>query len=238
MALAPNVPLAAVAMFLFGGVIGGMDVAMNANGVVVEKKLSRAIMSSLHGFWSLGGFAGGGSAALPYSASAISRTPLLVTASRGGRRGAGAAGISSRRTAGSAGEAKIGLPRHGTVYLVGLMALFSMVPEGAVLDWAALYLQQELGADLATAGFAFAGFSGAMAVMRFLGDGVRNRFGAVATLRASGLVAAAGMWSAAWRLRLGWQSQPSPVAASASPTWCRSPSRPPATRKACRRAPA
>ena len=32
-----------------------------------------------------------------------------------------------------------------------------------------------------------------MATMRFLGDGVRNRFGAVATLRYSSLIAAAGM---------------------------------------------
>src|SRR3982751_1442533 len=58
-ALAPNVPLAAIAMFVFGGSIGGMDVAMNANAVEVERRLSRAIMSSSHGFWSLGGFAGG-----------------------------------------------------------------------------------------------------------------------------------------------------------------------------------
>ncbi|TIS87793.1 MAG: MFS transporter, partial [Mesorhizobium sp.] len=58
-ALAPDVPLAAVAMFIFGGSIGGMDVAMNANAVVVERRLGRAIMSSSHGFWSLGGFAGG-----------------------------------------------------------------------------------------------------------------------------------------------------------------------------------
>ena len=68
-----------------------------------------------------------------------------------------------------------------------------MIPEGAVLDWAALYLRQEMGTDLATAGFAYAGFAGAMAIMRFLGDGVRNRFGAVTTLRFSSLVAAAGM---------------------------------------------
>ena len=61
-----------------------------------------------------------------------------------------------------------------------------MIPEGAVLDWAALYLRQELGTDLATASFAFAAFSGVMAVMRFLGDGVRNRFGAVTTLRSLG----------------------------------------------------
>jgi fucose permease len=91
---------------------------------------------------------------------------------------------------------KFALPRSPTVYLVGLMALFSMIPEGAVLDWAALYLQQERGADLATAGFAFGLFAGAMAIMRFLGDGVRNRFGAVNTLRVSSLIAAAGMLGA------------------------------------------
>jgi fucose permease len=85
------------------------------------------------------------------------------------------------------------LPKNAMIYMVGLMALLSMVPEGAVLDWAALYLRQELGADLATAGFAFAAFSGVMAVMRFVGDGVRNRFGAVTTLRVSALVAAAAM---------------------------------------------
>ena len=60
MALAPNVPIAAVAMYIFGGTIGAMDVSMNANAVTVEKKLGRAIMSSSHGFWSLGGFVGGG----------------------------------------------------------------------------------------------------------------------------------------------------------------------------------
>ena len=36
--------------------------------------------------------------------------------------------------------------------LVGLMALFSMIPEGAVLDWSALYLEQELGASVEAAG--------------------------------------------------------------------------------------
>jgi fucose permease len=85
------------------------------------------------------------------------------------------------------------LPRKPVIYLIGLMALFSMIPEGAVLDWAALYLQQELGSDLATAGLAFAAFSGVMAFMRFAGDAVRNRFGAVTTLRVSSLIAAAGM---------------------------------------------
>ena len=41
-----------------------------------------------------------------------------------------------------------------------------MVPEGAVLDWAALYLKEELGADLSRAALGFAFFSAAMALMR------------------------------------------------------------------------
>jgi fucose permease len=89
------------------------------------------------------------------------------------------------------------LPRSLGIWLLGGMALFSMVPEGAVLDWAALYLGKELGAGPFAAGLAFAFFAGAMAVMRFAGDALRNRFGAVATLRGSGLLAAAGLLMAA-----------------------------------------
>jgi fucose permease len=192
-ALAPNVPLAAIAMFLFGGLIGGMDVAMNANAVAVERHMSRAIMSSSHAFWSLGGFFGGGAGGLIIQnyghlthAIGVTLIALVVLA------------ICYRHVIADKAPAthehhKFSLPKSPTVYLVGLMALFSMIPEGAVLDWAALYLQQERGADLATAGFAFGLFAGAMAVMRFLGDAVRNRFGAVNTLRISSLIAAAGM---------------------------------------------
>ncbi|BCH29550.1 MFS transporter [Mesorhizobium sp. L-8-10] len=191
--LAPNVPVAALAMLVFGGSIGAMDVAMNANAVAVEKKLSRAVMSSSHGFWSLGGFAGGGLGgfaiqsygSLPHAAvvSLIAAAILAVAARH----------VVTEDKPVAHEHHKFALPKTATVYLVGLMALFSMVPEGAVLDWAALYMKQELGTDLATAGLAYAFFSGAMALMRFAGDGVRNRFGAVNTLRISSLVAASGM---------------------------------------------
>lgn len=82
--------------------------------------------------------------------------------------------------------------------LVGMMALFSMIPEGAVLDWSALYLQQELGASVEAAGFAFAAFSATMAVMRFSGDAIRDRLGAVLTLRLLTVVAGTGLLTAAF----------------------------------------
>ncbi len=195
-ALAGNVVVATVTMFLFGALIGGMDVAMNANAVAVEGRLRRAIMSSSHGFWSLGGFAGGGVGGIAIQqyghvthAAVVTTLTVIIVA------------VALRHVVAEdvqpvAHKAPYALPRSAAVYLTGVIALFSMIPEGAVLDWAALYLQQELGSDIAVAGFAFAAFSAAMALMRFLGDGVRNRFGAVTTLRASSLVAAAGMFGA------------------------------------------
>lgn len=196
-AASPYLAVTAVVMFLFGGVVGGMDVAMNANAVTVERQLGRPIMSSSHGFWSLGGFVGGGLGGLaieqvgPLAHAAVVvvvTLPILL---------AGAPHlIGGDRPATADAPRKLSLPRDPAIYLIGVIALLCMIPEGAVLDWAALYLQNERGAGLATAGFAFAVFSATMALMRFAGDGIRHRWGAVATMRVSSLVAAAGMLGA------------------------------------------
>jgi fucose permease len=198
---APSLPVLVPAMALLGALIGCMDVAMNANAVEVERRLGRAIMSSSHGFWSLGGFVGGSSGALMIAKAGSEVqavvvgvvSALIVLLAMPFLRGEAPQPV----VAPVAGVPKAGLlPRAPGLWLLGAMALFSMVPEGAVLDWAALYLQQDMGSDVIRSGLAFAFFSGAMAVMRFAGDGVRNRFGAVRTLRASGLIAAAGMLAA------------------------------------------
>ncbi|MER9104179.1 MFS transporter [Mesorhizobium sp. M0848] len=192
-ALAPNVPLAAAAMIIFGGSIGGMDVAMNANAVVVERRLSRAVMSSSHGFWSLGGFAGGGLGGFAIQHYGHLAHAAAVTVFAFAVIAVAVRHLLTEDRPQAAEHHKFALPANPLVYLIGLMALLAMISEGAVLDWAALYLRQELGADLAVAGLAYAGFSGVMAVTRFFGDGIRNRFGAVTTLRVSALVAAVGM---------------------------------------------
>ncbi len=194
-ALAPGVASAAVAMFIFGGTIGAMDVAMNANAVTVEKKLSRAIMSSSHGFWSLGGFLGGGLGGIAIQNYGHLVHALLVTAIAIVVF-AVALGHLVKDLPAPQEHRRFTLPRSPAVYILGAMALLSMNSEGAVLDWGALYLRQEFDADIAAAGFAYGAFAGTMAMMRFLGDVVRNRLGAVATFRLSALVAAAGMLGA------------------------------------------
>lgn len=204
--LAPHVTALVIIMFAFGGIIGSMDIAMNANAVVVERRLGRAIMSSCHGFWSLGGLFGASLGGLLIDragsleqAVAITIVALVVALAAIGR-------IAPDLPVASDVKPKFRLTLNPMPYVLGLVAMFSMVPEGAILDWGALYLRQDLGADVATSGLAFGAVAATMAVMRFVGDAVRQRFGAVNTVRystviaAAGLIMAAGAGSPAWAM--------------------------------------
>jgi MFS family permease len=198
----PNLWVLAAFMAVFGAMVGCMDVAMNAQAVAIERRLNRAIMSSSHGFWSLGGFVGGSAGAWVIFRWGSEEQSLLT---------AGVVAVIVLAAmpfllaedpkpvvtvAAPAPKSRL-FPKDFHVWLLGFLALASMVPEGAVLDWAAIYMQKELGSDVFVSGLGFAFFAGAMALMRFLGDSVRNRFGAVRTLRVSGLLGAAGMMGGA-----------------------------------------
>ena len=56
--VAPTLPGLFLALCVFGACQGSTDVAMNAQGIVVEGRMGRPIMSSFHGLWSLGTLAG------------------------------------------------------------------------------------------------------------------------------------------------------------------------------------
>ncbi|MGE6741583.1 MFS transporter [Allorhizobium pseudoryzae] len=183
LSLVGSVWTGAIAIFLFGGLIGAMDVAMNANAVVTEKQMRRSIMSSCHAFWSLGGLLGSASGGVLIAWLGVVGHGLLVS---------GLAAVIviiawpmlvADKPHPEEAKQKVRLPMTPLPWLIGLVALFSMIPEGAVLDWGALYFRNELGASVELSGLAFGAFSLTMATMRFAGDLVRDRFGAVNTLR-------------------------------------------------------
>lgn len=189
---ANTVALAALAICFAGASIGAMDVAMNANAVSVERNMRRAIMSSCHGFWSLGGIVGAASGGFLIERFGVTGHAVMVTAIQCLLLAAVWRLIAEDREASGDRAHPVRVPRSILPWLLGVIALFSMIPEGSVLDWSALFLRRELGADIVMSGFAFGAFSATMAIMRFAGDSVRDRFGAVRTLRASVAFAVAG----------------------------------------------
>ncbi len=207
---APALPLLILAPHLWmtfplaaylGAVTGCMDVSMNANSVAVERRLGRAIMSSSHGFWSVGGAIGAIAGAWVIHTWGAEMHVVLVGA---------ASAVLVILASGfmlhdpphapepqADGRRASLFPRTALPYVLGAMALFSMIPEGAVMDWAAIYVNKQLQAPLSVAQLGFSAFSLSMAGMRFLGDRVRDRFGAVRTLQISGLTGAIGLAIAA-----------------------------------------
>ncbi|THV11795.1 MFS transporter [Rhizobium rhizophilum] len=191
--LVDNIWTGAVAIFLFGGLTGAMDVAMNANAVEVERKMRRSIMSSCHAFWSLGGLCGAATGGFLIATLGAVGHVLLLAAVCFVLFVAARPMILADAPHLTDEPARAKLPMTPLPWLIGTIALFCMIPEGTVLDWSALYLRNELNASTEMSGFAFAAFSFTMAVCRFAGDFVRDRFGAVNTLRFCGIAAIIGL---------------------------------------------
>ncbi|HET7413265.1 MAG TPA: MFS transporter [Pararhizobium sp.] len=194
--LAPTIALAAIAIFILGALEGGMDIAMNSNAVVVERRMRRAIMSSCHGFWSLGGLIGASLGGVLMAGLGALGHVILVTLIGAAIVAYAWGNVEEDGPHPDEPHQPVRLPRSILPYLLGIVALFSMIPEGSVLDWGALYMRRELGADLVLSGFGFAAFSATMALMRFAGDPIRDRLGAVKTLRLCTVLALVGMLSA------------------------------------------
>ncbi|GHH51437.1 MFS transporter [[Pseudomonas] boreopolis] len=191
-ALAPSVPLLVLALLYFSGSLGILDVAMNAHGVDAEKHAGRAVMSSFHGLFSLGGLVGAaGMSALLGSGLPLLASTLLVSMllfalllwQRGGLM---------VQAPPAAESVPLRLP-HGPVLTLGVFCFIVLMAEGAMLDWSAVLLRDHHGLPAASAGLGYAAFSVAMAAGRFTGDHLVGRFGPVRIVAIGAALAASGL---------------------------------------------
>ena len=183
--------LAVPIVLIFGAVMGCIDVVVNIVAVLVEKGIGRRIMSGMHAFWSLGGFVGAGLYGVwvgllgltPFQSTAIAAGLILLLTAVYGRH---------LIPYGGGGGALLALPR-GIIVFVGMTAFIAFLSEGAVMDWGGVYLTTMRGMDLALAGTGYSVFSAAMLMMRFLGDRVVQRIGALPVAVGGALLAFGGI---------------------------------------------
>ncbi|MFD9225034.1 MFS transporter [Streptomyces sp. NPDC060064] len=186
-------------LLVFGAAYGGINVAMNSAAVDLVAAMRRPVMPSFHAAFSLGGMIGAGLGGLV--AGGLSPTAhllgltgigLLVTAAAGRVLLRRPAPVTERTTAVPGPRRLQGRTRQ-LVVLFGVIALCTAYGEGAMADWGALHLEQDLHAHpgIAAAGYSF--FALAMTAGRLSGTALLERLGQTRTLVAGGTTAAAGM---------------------------------------------
>ena len=95
--LLPSLAAVAVAALAFGASNGALDVAMNAQGVSVERRLGRPVLSSLHAGFSFGALLGAAGGALA-AALAVGPAPTSPSSARRSSRSASGAAAASSMT--------------------------------------------------------------------------------------------------------------------------------------------
>lgn len=179
--VAPSYLLLCAALFLVGISSCFTDIAMNALVSDLETEDEVHIMSSSHGFFSIGGAI---AATVGYVIIDFIEVPVYHIA------GAAIFVIVTNLLLAN-NYVHITTPvdeSHGTINLgllkplfgLTLIGLIIMGSEGAIEQWSKLYLEDVVAVSTEkVAGMGFLMFSLFMAIGRFFGDGVSKRFGAI-----------------------------------------------------------
>jgi MFS family permease len=200
--LATGTTSLAVGLVAFGFCNGALDVSMNTQAVLCERAYKRPIMSSFHGYFSVGGLVGAGIVAVGLALD----VPLMAVLGTFSALGLVSAVVLSRDLMpGRAGDEVVDAPDRdkvgetverrpwGRIAVLALVAFMLMLAEGVAYDWSALYIVETFNTSAAVGAVAFGAFSASMVVFRFSADAVSARFGPVAVVRGGAAVAVAGM---------------------------------------------
>ncbi|HCK18701.1 MAG TPA: MFS transporter [Thalassospira sp.] len=203
-AFMPSYLSISIAMFALGFSGAFLDVAMNANGLQVERVKGRSIMSGLHGFWSLGGFVGAGVAAAWFALPVGNEFHLPVVlslfliahviAQAGLLTDQDATNYLAHERDGTQSATLPSRDRNLFLMLLpfGVCAFIGQFGEGVLTDWATVFMNSELSSGPTLAAVGFAVYSFAMAATRLSGDALVTRFGRVRVLLTSSVLASLG----------------------------------------------
>lgn len=192
-AVVPSTAWLAVVTAVCGGAGCAADVALNTQGVALEERLGRPLMSGFHGSWSAGALVGSAIGAVaayrsigaPGQLAFVAVLLLLTTLWAGGRLLAGG------EQAKSPVALRFGVPR-GAARRIGLVGFAAMFAEESASNWSGVYLHQVTAASQGTAAISYSSVIAAMALCRLAGDSGVRRWGAPRAVAVSGAVGVAG----------------------------------------------
>ena len=175
------------ALAIAGAAVAFLEVAINVYAGQLEKRSGVLIMNRCHGFWALGITFGSAWISLAPFDSPWMKLGLLAGFSM-------IAGIWSatalprlgdgNETGVAPGKRRLAeLPK--ALLFIALFMFSVTMTEGAMADWAAVYLAERLGDEVSQAGIAVTIFSAFLAIGRFLGDWLKRHLGSESLARAT-----------------------------------------------------
>jgi len=188
--LAPGLGFLAAALAAMAFANSVVDVALNSQGIELERREGRALLSRLHAGHPLG-LVGGGLAGT--AAAAAGRSVAVHLAAAAALALLIAVAATGRLAEDGDGGRRPALARPSRrVLLLGALAFCAFALDGAASNWSAVHLRTEHGAPAGLAAAAFTAFALAMAGGRLAGDRLLARLGRVRLVRVCAAVSAAG----------------------------------------------
>jgi MFS family permease len=182
-----------ILFFMMGIVTGMLDVAMNAQAVMVEQGYKKPIMSSFHALFSIGMALGAWVGALFVDLSLFQHF-IIITISAiviiilGGRNL-----IQDKPDQTLHHDGPLFRLPSSALLSVGIIAFCCMMAEGAMGDWSVNYMRNITNASKQLAPIGLSAFATAMTLGRFFGDGARAKFGDRSMIILGGIIATSGL---------------------------------------------
>jgi MFS family permease len=210
--LVPTRPALYAAVASLGLFLGVVDASMNMQGVAVQSRYGRSIISSFHGWLSMGGIVGSLAAAgfnkvnlsLAVALASVAGLGVVIALSVGPvllRRAEEGADAAAPAEPGVVGEPLVeppspaGAPRipWRPLLLVGLAVLAMYIADSATFNWSAIYLHDALHGSKSVAALGVFAYVIFQMLGRTGADQLVRRFGPARAVGAGGLLGAAGM---------------------------------------------
>jgi len=191
LSLAQNIFQLIGCLVLFGFSSNSVNISVNTQAVAAEELYKKPIMASFHGLWSLAGFTGAGIGTFMignnirplYHFIFIAVVTIFTIA------------IVARYLKNDkvASSGPVFVKPDSSLITLGIIAMCSMICEGAMFDWSVIYFKKVVLAPTALLGAGFTAFMCTMAGGRFIADWFARTYGLKRILQISGSLTVTGL---------------------------------------------
>jgi MFS family permease len=191
----PGFPALLILFLIMGISTGMLDVAMNAQAVMIESAYRKPIMTSFHALFSigmaLGAWCGVLFAKLQFDLSA--HLSIVIVASLMAAFWVSRNLVHDRPDPTIKEEGPLFRFPNKALLSIGIIAFCCMMGEGAMSEWTVNYMENIALASKTIAPIALSAFATAMTLGRVFGDRIRSSWGDTKLIMAGGVTASLGL---------------------------------------------